>query len=179
MILEVNTKTKLVATATAAAMVLGLIIWEYYNGGVKSIHFFHNKNLPAVSNWWGLLSIPGITWITMSIIQHRKQKNHEDNVLSGLEIFRFSGSVLFGIILTILFKKEADLASSLFILPFVLALFTPLYKPEYYLGFILSMLYGFGGFLPAVIGLLLIAIYALEYCVIRKVFLKIRTRTCS
>ena len=54
---------------------------------------------------------------------------------------------------------------------FVLALFIPLYRPQYFLGFILSMTYGFGGVLPVIFGLILVPIYWIEYRYIRKVFL--------
>lgn len=133
--------------------------------------------MPKISNWWGLLSIPILTWLSLSIIQKRKNKNHEEKTVSRFEIYGFWGGFLFGVALTILFYNESGFSNYLLLLTFVFALFIPIYKPEYYLGFILSMLYGFGGVLPAVIGLLLIAIYAIEYHVIRKAFLFIINKT--
>ncbi|HER39918.1 MAG TPA: hypothetical protein ENO10_01720 [Salinimicrobium catena] len=135
--------------------------------------------MPKVSNWWGLLSIPILTWLLLSIIQKRKTKTNEKKTISKLEIYGFIGGSLFGIAMTILFLfNESNLSFYLLLLTSILALFIPIYKPEYYLGFILSMIYGFGGILPAVIGLFLIAIYAFEYCVIRKAFLKYHNQTC-
>jgi hypothetical protein len=176
MIIVLNSKTKFLATIIAFVLMLGFILWEYFHGGVLSHHFFHNEDMPRVSNWWGLLSIPIVTWLSLSIIQKNENKTHQEKTLSKFEIYGFIGGLLFGIALTILFFNESVLSNYLLLLTFVLALFLPLYKPEFYLGFIISMIYEFGGALPVVIGLLLIAVYAIEYFVIRKAFLIILSK---
>ncbi len=178
MYFELNSKTKLLVILIAFIVVSGFTLWEHFDGGVASPHFFHNTNMPKVSNWWGLLSIPIATWLSLSIIQKRKSKAHEEKTSSSVEIYGFIGGSLFGIALTILFFNESYLINYLLLLTFILALFIPIYKPEYYLGFILSMIYGFGGILPVVVGLFMIAIYAFEYCVIRKAFLNHHNQTC-
>jgi hypothetical protein len=175
-----TSKTKWFATLIAITLVFGFTLLEYFNGGVISHHFLANKNLPKISNWWGLLSIPILAWSLLSIIQKRKAKTQDKKSEPSLNLYGFIGGSLLGIALTILFYQESNLTSYLLLPTFIVALFIPIYKPEYYLGFALSLIYGFGGILPVVIGLFLITIYAIEYCVIRKAFLyvlnKITTR---
>ncbi len=166
----INAKTKIIATGIVAAFVLGFLLWEYFHGGVVSHHLFHNQDLPKVSNWWSILSIPLLTWILLSLIQKRQDIQNQ-KVISKSILYGFFGAFLFGIVLTVLFYHAPSLPNYLLLLTFAFALFVPIYRPEYYLGFILSMTYGFGGILPVIIGLFLIAIYALEFLVIRRGFL--------
>lgn len=166
-----NTKTKILTTLILTIPVVVFTLWEHFHGGVISHHIFADESMPKVSNWWGLLSIPLLTWILLSIIQKRRGTNHDEKRITRPEVYGFIGGISLGIVITILFYNAPTLTSYILLLTFVLALFVPIYKPEFYLGFILSMAYGFGGVLPVVFGLLLIAIFAIEYLLIRKAFI--------
>ncbi|WP_405207616.1 hypothetical protein [Aquimarina sp. LLG6339-5] len=44
------------------------IFWEYhYNNGVTTHHLLAREDLTGISNWWGLLSIPLLSWILIPL----------------------------------------------------------------------------------------------------------------
>lgn len=156
-----NARTKLISTTIITFLILGMLLSEHFRGGVVSHHLLDNKNLPKVSNWWGILVIPVISWFTLSRIQKGNisiNNTQKPISKSKSQIYGFIGAFLFGVVLTILFYSSLGIHNYLLLLTFALALFVPIYKTEYYLGFILSMSYGFGGILPVIFGLFLIAI---------------------
>ena len=159
-------------TIIAIVFVLCLLLLEHLQGGIVSHHLLARKDMPKISNWWGVLIVPIMTWILLSLIQKNnlKSSNHQKSV-SDKEIYGFIGAFIFGVTVTILFYNAPELPGYFMLMTFVLALFIPIYRPEYYLGFILSMTYGFGGVLPALFGLVLIPVYMIEYRLIRKGFL--------
>ncbi len=167
-----NSKTKGILTAIITFLILIMLLLEHFRGGVVSHHLLANENLPKISNWWGILTIPVISWFTFSNLQKRNisKDNGQEPILKS-QLYGFIGAFIFGIIMTILFYSSLEIHNYLLLLTFALALFIPIYKPEYYLGFILSMAYGFGGILPVIFGFILIVVYAIEYNLIRKGFL--------
>jgi hypothetical protein len=62
-------------TLLAFGAEVGILAWEYLNGGFRSHHLLANPDLPAVSNWWGLLVIPLLTWWTMSQLRRRAERS--------------------------------------------------------------------------------------------------------
>lgn len=150
---------------------------EHFRGGVVSHHLLANEDLPKISNWWGVLTVPVISWFILSIIQKRNiSMDNERLPISKSQLYGFIAAFLFGIIITIFFYSSLEIHKYLLLLTFALALFIPIYKPAYYLGFILSMTYGFGGILPVIFGGFLIVVYTIEYKFIRKGFLFILNR---
>ena len=113
-------------------------------------------------------------WILLTLI-HRRQLRSANNQSSVSEqgIHGFIGAFIFGVTVTILFYNAPELPGYFMLMTFVLALFIPIYRPEYFLGFVLSMTCGFGGILPVLFGLVLIPVYMIEYRYIRKAFLYI------
>lgn len=175
--ITLNSKTKLILTAVITFLILGMLLLEHFRGGVISHHLLANEDLPKISNWWGILTIPVISWFSLSNLQKRNLRNkNEQTPISKSQLYGFIGAFLFGIIMTILFYSSLEIHKYLLLFTFTLALFIPIYRPEYYLGFILSMAYGFGGVLPVIFGFFLIVIYAIEYNLIRRGFLYILSR---
>lgn len=166
---NLNSRTKILITTIVTVFVLGLLLLEHLQGGVISHHLLARKDMPKISNWWGILTVPLITWVLLTLIQkrHVRSANDQKSVYKE-EVYGFIGAFIFGVIITILFYNAPELPGYLLLMTFVLALFMPIYRPEYYLGFILSMTYGFGGILPVLFGLVLIAVYMIEYRYIRK-----------
>ena len=39
------------------------LAWEHTHGGVQSHHFLARPDLPAISNWWGLIILPSLGWL--------------------------------------------------------------------------------------------------------------------
>ena len=167
--ITLNSKMKLILTIAIALLIFGMILREHFNGAVVSHYLLDNKDLPKVSNWWGLLTIPVISWFTFSNLQKRNRgANDQQLPVSKSQLYRFLGALLFAVALTVMFRSALDLNKYLLLITFVLALFIPLYLPEFYLGFVLGMAYGFGGILPVIFGLFLLVIYAIEYKLIRR-----------
>ena len=67
-----NSRTKIVMTSIVTVFVLGLLLLENFQGGVKSHHLLARKDMPAISNWWGLLIVP---IMTMDITQPNSKKS--------------------------------------------------------------------------------------------------------
>lgn len=164
-----NSRTKILITTIVAVFILSLLLLEYFRGGVISHHLLARKDMPKISNWWGILIVPLTTWVMLTLIQkrHKSSANHQKLVFKQ-EFYGFIGAFIFGVIITVLFYNAPEFPGYLLLMTFVLALFIPIYRPEYFLGFILSMAYGFGGILPVMFGLVLFAVYTIEYRYIRK-----------
>jgi len=92
-----------IVTVIISVLVLGFLLWDYFNGGVPSHHILHQKDLPTISNWWNLLLMPILIWILMGriIIRIEKQsKSASDNSTKFTNIIlRFVIGLVFGIIL--------------------------------------------------------------------------------
>jgi len=164
-------RIRLVTTIAITLIMAAFMLWKHTHGGVVSHHIFGDENMPSISNWWGLLTIPLATWISLTLIQKRHNATTSEETMTRSEIYRFLGGLTLGITITILFYHAPDYTSPVLLATFVIALFLPIYRPAFYLGFTLSMIYGFGGVIPAVFGLFLTAIFAIEYLLIRKAFL--------
>ena len=53
---------------------IALLIWESLNGGVKTHNLFAREDLFGISNWWGLIILPLLVWITAYSIEHRSNR---------------------------------------------------------------------------------------------------------
>jgi len=150
------------------------IIWDYFHGGVPVHYLLHSKDFPGFSNWWGLLTIPVLVWIAIVIIANRKNRKEKLNLpIKEAEIINgFVGSLIYGIIISILWEFGFEnILQYLILVPIVISLFKRIYFLEYLIGFVLGMVYIFGGVLPIIIGIVLMILSFLAYNVIRKGFL--------
>ncbi len=149
-------------TATGGAFLLTgfFILLEHVNGGVVSHHLLAREDLPAISNWWGLLTVPALAWITFFIIEKREgpvSQSDQSPPKKNRPQKRFLSALLFGITVSVLWEFGfEDVLQYVILLPFLLALFTPVHFPECLLGFAIGMLYTFGGILPIMIGLVIL-----------------------
>lgn len=137
------------------------ILWEHLNGGVITHHLLAREDLPGISNWWGILTIPSLTWTSLYLIQKRKNKNQVNKVTI---ISRFLAAFIFGLTASLLWEFDlVEILQFYILLPLPIALVRPLHLPEYLLGFVLGMLFTFGGMLPILVGLVLtILCYAIH-----------------
>lgn len=141
------------------------LAWEQLNGGVKSHHFLAMKEMPAISNWWGLLLLPILAWFLAGSIQKRIdfQSNRKDSKSQMLASILVGGiaSLIFGILLSFFFTSgNENITSYLFFGMLLLALILPIYRAECLLGFVLGMTFTFGVVLPAFIGSIVAALSA-------------------
>lgn len=165
-------KNRIFITGIISLGIWGLLAWNYFNGGVPSHHIFARKDLPSISNWWGGLLIPLLSWYLLYRINKRTLHSQVANAttikIPASVIYAFIGSLLFGALISISFNLGYSGATGYIMLSaFVMALFIPIYRSEYLLGFVLAMTYTFGGVLPTAIGSIIIAIATIIYLIIR------------
>ncbi len=131
------------------AMVMALLLaWQHVNGGVPAHHLLADPGLPALSNWWGLLSLPLLAWFLLGRIERRRQA---DPAATARMTLAFGGALLYGAALAALFTAgHASVTDNMALAIFVLALFLPVYRAEYVLGFVLGMTWSFGAILPTI-----------------------------
>lgn len=167
--ITLNLRTKLILTAGTTLLMSVMLLLEYLRGGINSYHPLGIKDLPMISNWLGLVAIPLFSWLSLSNLQMRnKGENNKQKPISKSQFYGFISGVLFGIITTVFFYAKLGLNSHLLLVTFILALFIPIYRAEYYFGYVMGMVYGFGGVLPILFGGVSIVIYFIEYKLIRK-----------
>ena len=91
------------------------------------------------------------------------------NVVAG-----FAGALLFGVLLAAFFTNGlGHISSYMFRGLLLLALFLPIYRAEYVLGFVLGMTFTFGAVLPTAVASLVALISAVLFNYVRTVFLRI------
>lgn len=176
-------KNRLIFTGIITAAIWALLGWNFTHGGVPSHHILADENLPSISNWWGVILLPLLTWFLLFRIQKRltdKNNLKPDAPQKGV-VYAFLAALFFGILLSVFFMLDyADLTGKMLMSVFLLALFFPVYRSEYLLGFVLGMTFTFGAILPTGIGSLLCLIAFLLFRHVRTLILylfkKITTR---
>jgi hypothetical protein len=171
-------KTSLYFAGIVTIAIWSLLAWDHYHGGVPSHHILHREDLPAISNWWGGLLLPLLTWFLLYRIQKRlvrdnveksKVPKHLENILYG-----FTGALFYGILLSVFFSfGYSDISGYMLIGLFLLALSFPIYRAECMLGFVIGMTFTFGAVLPTAVGSILALIGAILYLYVRPVVLNI------
>jgi len=161
-------KTLLYFTGLVTVAIWSLLAWNYYHGGVPSPHILHREDLPAISNWWGGLLLPALTWFLLYRIQKRLMRdNAEKSKVSGYRvnvIYGFTGALVFGILLSVLFTLDySNISGYMLIGMLLLALFFPIYRAECILGFVIGMTFTFGAALPTAFGAIFALLGAILY----------------
>jgi hypothetical protein len=149
---------RIILTAFALIFELAHIGWEHLHGGVLAHHVLNRPDLPAISNWWGVLLLPALTWFVIGRIQGRVSRQAVNNPgrfrVTPLVLAGFFGSLAYGSGLALAFTMNHQAVSYIFLGLFAVSLLAPTYRSEYVLGFVLGMTFTFGAVLPTVIALL-------------------------
>jgi ABC-type transport system involved in multi-copper enzyme maturation permease subunit len=171
---ELNFKFRLYFTAIVTILIWSLLAWSYYHGGVPVHHVLARKDLPGISNWWGGLFLPLFSWFLLYRIQRRVQKKNQtnnDNILSA-----FAGAFVFGILVSFFFTLGyTEIPGYMLFGLLFLALYLPVYRAEFLLGFVIGMTFTFGAILPIISGSVLALIAFLIYHLIRPGILFIKS----
>lgn len=159
---------------TAMVMVAAVahLAWEHFNGGIVSHQLLNRDDLPAISNAWGLVLLPALTWFAIGRVEKRVALHSGGKgtapKLPLTVIIGFLGPLVLGILLSVAFSNDYEtMAASLFLGMFVLALLLPVYRAECLLGFVLGMTFTFGAVLPTLIGSVVAAVSAVVHLGIR------------
>jgi hypothetical protein len=132
--------------------------------------------MPSISNWWGALLLPLLTWFLLYRIQQRIKHNPDeksDSILPVNIVYGFAGALLFGVLLATFYTLGiADIPGYMVNSLFIIAFFFPIYRAECLLGFVIGMTFTFGAVLPTGIGSIFALIGAVLYQLLRPLLLK-------
>ena len=165
-------KIRLYITGIVTIAIGSLLLWNHFHGGIPSHHLLARKNLPEISNAWGGLLLPLLTWFLLYRIPKRIGSNADKDMKINV-LYGFLAALFFGILLSTSFTLGFKMESKMLMSVFVIALFFPIYRAEYLLGFVLGMTFTFGGVLPILIGSILVLISAILYLYVRRAILYI------
>lgn len=144
------------------------LTWEHFNGGIITHHLLAKDDMPGISNWWGLVTIPILTLITIFLVQN-KYKNKDDKSGLSTVTIGFLRGLGFGVLIAVLWElKLENVLQYVILLPIVIAFFTPVHYIQNLLGFVLGMTFTFGGILPIGIGLFLVIASFLIWFIFRR-----------
>ena len=174
-------KLRLYVTGVITIAIWTLIAWDHYHGGVPSHHILADETLPKISNWWGGLLLPLLTWFLLYRIQIRNTENNSSNNQTATYsiniLYRFAGALSFGIVLSVFFSfGNTDMPGYMILAVLALGLFFPIYRSEFLLGFVIGMTFTFGGVLPTGIGSVLSLVCGVIYLVVRPAILFVASR---
>ena len=155
---------------------LAHLAWEHFHGGIRSHHFLNSADMPAISNAWGALVLPLLTWFLSTYIQKRialtSDARDSSQKLPMSIVVGFLGALLFGILLSASFTNSYEtITEYLFMGVLLLALLLPVYRAECVLGFVLGMTFTFGAILPTMVASVIAAFSALVHLCVRPVFM--------
>lgn len=176
--IQYTAKTKVLITGIVAFFIFSILLWEHFHDGVSSHHILHQKELPAISNWWSGVLLPILAWILLSRIEKRLSKQspqtHQPNNQNRKILGLFIIGLIFAIFIAVSFTNEyTPILDNVIYLFLLLSLIIPIYYAEFILGFILGMAYTFGAILPTVFILIMAAVGVLSYRFIRPLIIKL------
>jgi hypothetical protein len=154
-----------------------LLIWQHFNGGVPSHSFMARKDMPSISNWWGAILLPLLTCFSLFRLEKRLFTD-ENEVVSPkkmqavLGLF-FAGLLYAGAMAFCFMTDKKDINGVLFPSLFLWALLFPLYRAEFFLGFVMGMTYTFGAILPTFIASVFVALSYVAHKFLYPLVLKI------
>jgi len=180
MIEKLTLKDRIIFTTIVTILIWMHLAWDYFHGGVPIHHILHRGDLPGISNWWGGIALPLLTWFLLYLIQNKMNQNGESGMRNSLIylFYRFLAALIFGVLLSFFFEIGSDIPGQMMFGIILISFFVSLFQPEYFLGFVLGMAYTFGAILPIGIGIVLNIIFIVTYKIVRSgilfLILKIR-----
>jgi len=169
---------RVIVTVIVTIFIGALLGWSYYHGGVPSHHILNRKDLPAISNGWGILLLPCLSWFLMGSIKNRIGKASGVNFADSNSLARicwlFLGGLVLGLLLAISFSYDfKPFLDNVLYLLLILSLLVPIYYAEFILGFVLGMTFTFGAMLPTVFILILAGIGWLLFRFVRPLIIRL------
>ena len=151
------------------------LTWEYFNGGVVTHHLFMRADLPGLSNWWGLLILPLLVWLSAAAIKKRISTESDAETLPRPVVMGFFGMLLVSTVQSIAFVNGfPSITMYLALGVLISALFVPLYRMECILGHVIGSTFVFGPAIPFVGVLMFAPISLLSHKCIKPLVLRFR-----
>lgn len=149
-------KMRIYFTGLVSIAIWALLAWNHFHGGIPRHHILADKDLPEISNLWGALVLPLLSWFLLYRVQNRIFLHSNGNAeLSAIRqmIYAFVISLVYGVVTSSFFSLGyPEMTGNMMLGIFVLALFLPVYRAECLLGFVMGMTVTFGAVLPTGIG---------------------------
>ena len=138
---------------TSLAFVATQLTFEHFTGGVRSHNLLNRPDLPAISNWFGLITFP-----LLGVVLGLRVRTHPSSTRwAGIPVPMLTallGALIYGAALAASFSLgETNITSAAFLGLFGCGLLLPVYRIEYIHGFVAGMLVTFGGVLPLLVAL--------------------------
>lgn len=148
-------KIRLYFTEFIIIVTCSTLMWQYFHEGVPSHHLLQRADLPAISNWWGALLLPALSWFLLGLV--KKRITQPTNQLTfNRALTHFVIALGYGAILSLAFTLGyPEISGVLFPGILFFAIFFKVYREEFVLGFILSMSVTFGAVLPTIFAALI------------------------
>ena len=65
-------KIRIYITFIISIGICGLLAWNYFHGGIPRHHILAREDLPEISNAWGAIILPLLTWFVGFRVQKRE-----------------------------------------------------------------------------------------------------------
>ncbi len=175
-------RLRFTSTSTIALAIWSLLVWQHSHGGVPSRSFLARNDMPLISNWWGALTLPVLTWFLTGRVANRLAQQSDNRTATNVAWRKIQLGCAVALIYAIAVASafvtgHNDISSGLFQALPVLALFVPIFRAECVVGFVLGLTYSFGGVLPLFIATILSVIGAVVYLVPRAAIRQVRVRS--
>lgn len=157
-----------------AAVAIVQLAWEASHGGIVSHHLLARADLPAVSNLWGLATLPTLGWLAAHFAR-RRSASSEHAVGRAVTAF-FCALTLGGGLAAAFSLGLEDMSAGLFLAAILAGLVVPIYRAEYLFGFVIGMTWVVGPVLPVIAGTLAGTVSMLAHFVLRPVVLALYRR---
>ncbi|NRQ41607.1 hypothetical protein HRH59_03365 [Rheinheimera sp. YQF-2] len=154
-------KLKYYVIAITILFVVGFLLWEHLNGGILSHHLMHHSDYPSISNWWGLLILPFLAWLSTVRIEKRVTLQPDDAPVKAkilrVVLIGFFGMLVLSLVQSLSFSVGYEsVAICLSLGLVVVGLFLPIYRAECIFGYVFGSIFFTGAIIP-LIGILVIA----------------------
>ncbi len=151
--------------ALALLAVGALLGWEAMHGGIGAHHLLADPSLPAISNAWGLLVVPGLAWLAALTVGRRART--DAGAVRGA-LWLCAGALLVGAALAAAFTLGPPGASDAIALGALAAgLVVRSYRAEAGVGFIVGMMAAVGPVLPLLFVAVAAAVSACAFFLLR------------
>jgi hypothetical protein len=148
--MNINTNRRALYFLPLASLLFGVahVGFEHLTGGVKSHHLLNRADLPAISNWFGLVVLP----LLGGVVALRARACTSARCWAGLPFSMWAATfsaLAYGAILATSFTLDAPaITNAAFFGLFAAAVALPIYRVEFTYGFVLGMTFTFGSVLP-------------------------------
>lgn len=159
------TRLLVLAPLLGAAVAIVQLAWEASHGGIQSHHLLARADLPAVSNLWGLATLPALGWLAAHFVR-RRSANSELAVRRAVAAFACTLTVGGSLAAAFSMGLE-DISGGLFVAAILAGLVVPTYRAEYLFGFVIGMTWVVGPVLPVIAGTFAAIVSVLAHFVLR------------